>query len=241
MEYVSAFDDAVLAFLGQFAAKNAAFNLLVLDFVYSALLKGCLYMAAFWALWFSAEGDLPARRRRIVIAMIAAVAATLMSRAMEQLMAIHERPFGGHVPAFVMPLGLNTPGTTNWNSFPADHAVVFGALSFALWYEKKALGVVALLWTIFLVGLPRVYTGYNYPSDVIGGIALGAAVLVASHVLVRGTSLPDRVIGWERGHRALFYAVAFVATYEIGILLDDLRGLAGDGVRLFESAQTRPD
>jgi undecaprenyl-diphosphatase len=65
-------------------------------------------------------------------------------------------------------------------SFPSDHTSVAFAIAFALlFFGRRALG-----WSTFvvaaLIGLARVMVGVHYPSDVLGGAAVGflAALIV---------------------------------------------------------------
>jgi undecaprenyl-diphosphatase len=71
-------------------------------------------------------------------------------------------------------------------SFPSGHAFVgtvfYGLLAgilttFGRWRQKRASIVVAAVLTSFLIGFSRVYLGYHYPSDVLGGWACAAGWL----------------------------------------------------------------
>jgi membrane-associated phospholipid phosphatase len=60
-------------------------------------------------------------------------------------------------------------------SFPSGHATTAAAVAAALWWSARpfspALAVFALM-----VGLSRVWLAVHYPSDVVAGLALGAAI-----------------------------------------------------------------
>lgn len=57
-------------------------------------------------------------------------------------------------------------------SFPSGHASFFFALSFAVLFFNKKLGW--WLWGLsVLMGIARVYAGVHYPSDILGGAAIG--------------------------------------------------------------------
>jgi undecaprenyl-diphosphatase len=88
-------------------------------------------------------------------------------------------------------------------SFPSSHAVAAVAVGAAVWYvfglrplvrwggswqERARIGLVVVTLAL-LVGLGRVYTGANYPSDVLAGWALGgvwaSACLTAAELFRR--------------------------------------------------------
>jgi len=72
-------------------------------------------------------------------------------------------------------------------SFPSGHAfvaTVFYALLAGILIRPKrgSMAAIAVL-TVVLIGLSRVYLGYHYPSDVLGGWACAAAWLALAKAL----------------------------------------------------------
>jgi membrane-associated phospholipid phosphatase len=63
-------------------------------------------------------------------------------------------------------------------SFASNHAVVVGALVAALALSDRARMLIAAACGVALVFV-RVYVGAQYPGDVVGGLALGAATALA--------------------------------------------------------------
>ncbi len=98
---------------------------------------------------------------------------------------------------------------------------MFFALCAVIWRERPQLGIAAFVWAA-IIDLARVYEGYHFPSDVIGSIALGLLVLYLSQAL-HGTRPVSRVLVWAQHRAAWFYLAAFVMTYQIATLFDDVR------------------
>jgi undecaprenyl-diphosphatase len=68
-------------------------------------------------------------------------------------------------------------------SFPSDHATAVGAVAGGLWVASRRWGIVAAVLAV-LMAFTRVYVGTHYVSDVVAGLALGAVVAVAGHVVM---------------------------------------------------------
>lgn len=94
-------------------------------------------------------------------------------------------------------------------SFPSGHTTGAFALAamLTLRYPKPAVYIPAFVWA-GLVGYGRVYNGVHYPSDVLGGMAVGAGSAALTFAL-RGTLIDafDRVTGRETKEEASFIIV----------------------------------
>jgi undecaprenyl-diphosphatase len=62
-------------------------------------------------------------------------------------------------------------------SFVSDHATITMALGVGLFVASRKFGVVGIALAL-LEGFCRVYLGVHYPTDVVGGFALGTAVVL---------------------------------------------------------------
>lgn len=81
------------------------------------------------------------------------------------------RPFLDHEGLEVL-----VSGKTDY-SFVSDHATLIMAMAVGLFVANRKFGMVGLVIGL-LGGFIRVYMGVHYPTDVIGGFALGTAVVL---------------------------------------------------------------
>ena len=79
------------------------------------------------------------------------------------------RPFLDHQGLEVL-----VAGKTDY-SFVSDHATITMAMAVGLFVANRKFGLVGL-GTALLEGFCRIYMGVHYPTDVVGGFALGTAV-----------------------------------------------------------------
>lgn len=232
---VQAADYAVIRFLNAQAAHSAVFDMLVFDIADSSLLQGGAFMTVFWWYWFSPPADRERRRREIVIAFLGGLVAVLVSRMLQLSLPFHQRPL--HTPdlGFVLPFGVNPLSLSYWNSFPSDHAVLFFAFATAIAYQSRRMGLLAGLWSLLVVCLPRLYLGYHYPSDVVAGAVIGIALMAVCHRVLSRAPLVDRLLALETRHGTAFYVVAFMATFELGVMFSDVRHLARDAYAMVKT------
>ncbi|MEH0545248.1 phosphatase PAP2 family protein [Streptomyces sp. B21-105] len=106
------------------------------------------------------------------------------------------RPFRDHQGLEVL-----VSGKTDY-SFVSDHATLTMAMAVGLFVANRKFGLVGI-GVALLEGFCRVYMGVHYPTDVVGGFALGTAVAlllspVASMLLTPVLRAVDRSprMGW---------------------------------------------
>jgi undecaprenyl-diphosphatase len=119
--------------------------------------------------------------RRGAVRGVASIAATsLVANQMGKRLLARRRPDLSLIP--VRRVAHRVPGS---NSFPSGHSASAAAFAVAVAAEAPVLALpVGLL--AAAVAFSRVYTGVHYPSDVLAGAALGAALAGAGVALVPG-------------------------------------------------------
>ncbi|MFB6871084.1 phosphatase PAP2 family protein [Streptomyces sp. NPDC056323] len=128
------------------------------------------------------------------------------------------RPFRDHQGLEVLVTGKND------FSFVSDHATMAMALAVGIFVANRKFGIAAIALAL-LEGFCRIYMGVHYPTDVIGGFALGTAValllaplaMMLLTPLVAAVSRSDR-FGWlVRSRRPAPVAAAGGPTGAFGI------------------------
>ncbi|MFF7053144.1 phosphatase PAP2 family protein [Streptomyces griseorubiginosus] len=104
------------------------------------------------------------------------------------------RPFRTHEGLEVL-----VSGKTDY-SFVSDHATITMAMAVALFVAHRKFGVIGILLAL-LEGFCRVYMGVHYPTDVVGGFALGTAValLLSPLAMALLTPLTRAIEGSSKG------------------------------------------
>ena len=187
-------DDQLLFAINSFARHTTWLHAPFLAYAkYGLALFGLLLVA----------GVLSARRdqTRVLAAAGWACIATLLAVGLNQPVGhvfAEARPYVTH------PQILRLADVTTDFSFPSDHAVMGGAVAAGLLLVNRRLGLLATL-AAALMAFARVYIGAHYPWDVLGGLALGAAVVRLGWILLRSplTALTDR-LRRQPGMRTVF-------------------------------------
>lgn len=109
------------------------------------------------------------RARRADFWVPLAIALVVLIEAIGKILVAQPSPAHELSRGFAVLPGIQDPFG---NSFPSGHVARDAFLLFVINGWPRLLTAVALV----LVGLTRVYLGEHWPSDVVGGLALGAAV-----------------------------------------------------------------
>ena len=222
---VFGFDVAIVKALNSYIGAWPVFDKIIWVVSSNPIFKGFLFVSILWWLGMreraTSDNGFAFALRWIVGLFVGIV----IARYVQNFVPSHLRPISE--PA----LGLQAFKSTDMAyfarlySFPSDHAVMFFALSTAIFARHSALGMVAFVWSMLLICLPRIYFGYHYPSDILAGAALGVAIMAAALAM----PVPAFAIRWadliERKAPGLGYGFAFFISAEIAVNFDHLRDI----------------
>lgn len=149
-----------------------------------------LMLCAWWSVRKSK--DAPAGTAALLWSPLAAGIALLINVPIRGFVR-RPRPFLDHQGLEVL-----VKGKTDF-SFVSDHATLTMALGVGLFVANRKYGLIGIGLAL-LEGFCRVYMGVHYPTDVVGGLALGTAVtlLLAPLAMMLLTPLTRWVAGTRR-------------------------------------------
>jgi len=167
-----------------------------------------------------------ARRRsdvlQIVIGVISASLAAVASRVVQHFLPPSPRPLYDPALHFIPPLGADVGALRDWTSYPSDHGALLSGLAWTLFLVRPRLGLLAFAWVAAL-GLVRIYGGYHYLTDTIGGWLFGAGMVFAVAAAPLERLEPAVAFAWR--YRFMAAALLFIAAVEAADLFDDIRGM----------------
>jgi len=136
-----------------------------------------------FGLWFSGSNATErARRQRAVLsAIVAMFLGNLIVKALN-LAYYRYRPFAFNEVRLLFYYPSDS-------SFPSNATCVGFSLATAIWFYSRRAGAVAFV-LAFLLGLSRIAGGVHFPSDVLGGAAIGS---LSAYLVCRRAGWPDRL------------------------------------------------
>src|SRR6185437_10479141 len=105
------------------------------------------------------------------------------------------------------------------SSFPSDHAALYFALAATIYSVNRKVGYYAFALAV-LLSVIRMYLGFHYFSDTLGGAARGVLCVCVIQYLKAGP-LTRRVSAMCQAPSPAFYAVAFCVSYTIATMFAD--------------------
>ena len=177
--WLNSFDVSIVRYVNPIANRWLWLPVVAHGSLDHPLLRGGPIVLLFWAGFFQRTGgadEILERRRKIAAIVPLALFGIVLARLMADLLPFRERPLRTVALHFQMPPVLKLSVLYGWSSFPSDHAVLFVALSVGLLMASRLLGSLALLYTFVVFLFLRVYMGLHWPTDLLVGATIGAAL-----------------------------------------------------------------
>jgi undecaprenyl-diphosphatase len=220
-------DEAVFLWFNSWNGSSDFFTT-VIPILETLPFKTLPYMLVFWGLWFL--GDSAEKRTEVREALTAALLCTvpimLITRGIANYAPFSYRPM--QKPGFEISVheGQRVDWPGDFSSMPSDHASLLLGFSIAIFTIHRSAGTFLILWAIFISSIPRIILGYHWPSDILVGWLIGAAIaLMLMRPLTRLVARTGTVPFFER-REMLGYPLLFFASVEFVRLFDASRTLA---------------
>ncbi|WP_448191586.1 phosphatase PAP2 family protein [Azospirillum sp. sgz301742] len=221
------FDLAIIHFLNGFAYHSVTFDKAIYVVAQSHSLKGGVLLACLWWCWSRRTGTLIGADLYAVRTIGGALLAIIVGRLMQNELPLRLRPVHDPSVGFNVTTDVKIAALDGWSSFPSDHAVLFFALSTAVWWSSRRVGAAAYVWTLVVICLPRVYLGLHFPTDILAGAVVGVAVMAVVLRMPLPAALPIWLTRLQSAQPGLLYSAAFVVTLQMATLFEDSRRLLG--------------
>jgi membrane-associated phospholipid phosphatase len=100
--------------------------------------------------------------------------------------------------------------------------VVF-ALATTIFFVSRSAGILTLIHAFFIICLPRIYFGYHYPTDILGGALIGIGAACLSQITTLRAAIARPVVRWMEQYPGISQALLFLVTFQIAISFDSVR------------------
>lgn len=230
---IQIFDVSILYFLNSFVGvcpKFDSFVELLVDF--NPIKMGPMVLIL-WGFWFQHDTETLNRRAAVIRACLGCVSAMLIARLCALFALFRLRPL--HNPELLLKLndGMNHTVLDGWSSFPSDHAALGFALATSIFFIHRRWGIFALVHTVIIICLPRMYLSLHYPTDIIAGALIGICSAWIVMKADRIKSLAKNLLRFEKSHSVFFYLLLFIFTSQMMQMFKDVRNLTSFVVKTF--------
>jgi len=217
-------------YMFELAGRFEIFSYLPPNLILNPFIKNVPPVILFWALWFFPNDEIAATRQKLITTLFVAATAIFVGRAINMVLPFKLRPM--YDPTVTQTPVVNFD-LSEWSAFPSDHAALFFSLAMCFLLINRFAGILALLHAVFIVSIPRILLGFHWPSDILGGAAIGIAVALILMGFAAMRFDRTQLYTLASRHPLILYPALILVTTQIAIMFGTMRLVASKLFSLF--------
>ena len=203
------FDHFIMTYINQYSQHSTVFDFTLAFITSHNFIKGSLLIATLWWAWFR-PGAQQKTRVSITITLFSCFISMFLAKVIEFTTPFQTRPIHESTLHFLIPFGEYPATLDNFSSFPSDHAALFFALATGLFFVSKRVGIFAIVYTILIISLPRIYFGLHYPTDIIAGALIGSIAAISCNLYLTKNKFFNAIVNFSISKPEYFYPLFFL-------------------------------
>jgi undecaprenyl-diphosphatase len=224
---MNSFDSSIETYLSHFHCSHfATQSIEVIADLYSS--KGLVLIPVLWWMWFQQHERREWRREMVLATILSGLLALFVGRLLTHVLPFRVRP------VFNPELHLHFPVSSTydaklstWSSFPSDHAMLWMAIATGVFLVWRGIGLLAIIYTVLVICLPRAWLGFHYPTDLLAGAVVGVVItLIMTRDGIR-KRYATPMLRWIERYPAPSATLAFMLCLQLVTQFDELRKVAG--------------
>lgn len=224
---MNTFDAAGLAFFNYFAFQSPLFDSLMVGLSQQYLYKGVVLVSLLWFVWYLPDQSSGRGRQIAVMSILGGLLGLLIARLLTTILPFRNRPVYNESFPLRYPEADPSQYLESWSAFPSDHAMLWFAIAVGIFLIHRRAGILAMLYTILFICVPRIYLGLHHPTDIIGGAVMGTILVLACCAAPVRQRIAGPLVQWSYRHPPSFYMIAFALTYGLTTHYYEIKGLLG--------------
>lgn len=220
----NAIDTSTAQFFNHYVHRSQIFDAMIFQISHNHLFKGAVLYSIIAYAWFKVQIENEVLKKKTFLTIfVAAIAAILIARLVAIISPFRYRPIYDPQLHLQLPFSIHGGELNGWSSFPSDHAALFFAISLAIFFLHKRLGLFAIAYTVLFICVPRLILGFHFLTDIIAGAVIGGFVSWLVFRTVIHSKLLSSLVAFSESKPQFFYPIFLFFTYQLYEMFERMR------------------